>query len=788
MFNGKGKLKNLILLVMVLTMFLLILSACSGSQSSLSKSTISVTAASETEIYNNGNLLAVLNSPVHSTTFTITGSYKVTLITDYHWNNGQGASAGTIALKDSNGKIIGTWPVNVRSKVYWDASPNTVIGPGTYTVIDSDTSTWSQNSQSNGAGITDVKGDAITYTVQSAPVNQTSQLSNTGTVSTSVTTPRTAVTLALTALVSKTVQPSDADQQVSWNNQITVTVPGGLLTDHQSLSISSVTNPPPETFVGASPLAAYDVTLGNQHQFSKDLTIEIAYDPTQIQSGLPEDQSIYAEWWDSSQNMWWRSVSQIDTQRHVVDIKTDHLTPWRLVMAIRGDHELRTDHFIVVFNDKEAPTIAGVTQNPLTFAGKVGDYLEAAYKVYLAAGYEVTPPNSGERTWVIIDQSSAESSTGTLSGDITLKSQFRDDNEVKQDTAHELFHTTHLRKVGVPTYLQSQWFAEACADYAATHIAWPDLPGMALLSGDYMRSSMPTVDAIHEYENAQFVAYLMGQGITFSQLFNEMCKSVPTTASLDACLQKLTGKSLLDHYRNFLAYAFFDSKGPVQSVYLSPSLLKGSGSPKGAPNNLSVATKSISYQMLMNGNYGGWLWGFSVDTANAATTRTLTFNIKPLVDDGLPSGKADFDIYILKNDQRVTGGAQRQAVLSGDKRTANLTVSAGDVVYIMGVDALDSGIADQIDVLDTTSTQAKSYVVDCAISPADAVSAGCQVEVNGNYTPGGTVYVTISEASGYKFSGFSGGEDLTFTQAAHWQTFIMPSHDVHLVANFIKLP
>jgi len=55
----------------------------------------------------------------------------------------------------------------VSSGVYWDVKPNINIGPGTYTVIDSDPSTWAQNSQSDYKGITVVKGLAITYAASS---------------------------------------------------------------------------------------------------------------------------------------------------------------------------------------------------------------------------------------------------------------------------------------------------------------------------------------------------------------------------------------------------------------------------------------------------------------------------------------------------------------------------------------------------------------------------------------------------------------------------------------------
>lgn len=114
--------------------------------------------ATEVTILFNGNDLAVMNGPTAPTVFSISGSYLITLITNYHWNNGQGKPAGTIALTSASGQVYGPWSVTTRSNVYWDIMPNVVIPAGTYTVVDSDSATWSQNSQSNGQGHSTVKG------------------------------------------------------------------------------------------------------------------------------------------------------------------------------------------------------------------------------------------------------------------------------------------------------------------------------------------------------------------------------------------------------------------------------------------------------------------------------------------------------------------------------------------------------------------------------------------------------------------------------------------------------
>lgn len=147
------------MLILAVILAVPVLSTCSSAGGGSLPPVAETTAVSETVIYSNNNIAGVINNPTGGpTTFTVSGNYRVTLLTDYHWNNGQGAPAGTIGLKDSSGKVIGTWQVTVRSGVYWDVKPNIVIGSGTYTVIDSDPSTWAQNSQSKGSGIIEVRG------------------------------------------------------------------------------------------------------------------------------------------------------------------------------------------------------------------------------------------------------------------------------------------------------------------------------------------------------------------------------------------------------------------------------------------------------------------------------------------------------------------------------------------------------------------------------------------------------------------------------------------------------
>ncbi|MBI5483296.1 MAG: WSC domain-containing protein [Deltaproteobacteria bacterium] len=113
-------------------------------------------------IFNNWNKAGVTNGPTKSTQFSISSSVTVTSILNYHWNNGQGYSIGTIALKGSNGTVYGPWQASgLQSSVpsaNWIVKPYITIPAGTYTVIDSHPASWSQNSGSHGAGFSSISG------------------------------------------------------------------------------------------------------------------------------------------------------------------------------------------------------------------------------------------------------------------------------------------------------------------------------------------------------------------------------------------------------------------------------------------------------------------------------------------------------------------------------------------------------------------------------------------------------------------------------------------------------
>lgn len=114
-------------------------------------------------LFNNWNVAGVGNGPTAATTFTLSAPALITNVTNYHWNDGRGATAGTITLRGQDGKTYGPWntratPGSGAQNVNWIAEPHETLPAGAYTVIDSDPPTWSRNAQSGGHGFTQVHG------------------------------------------------------------------------------------------------------------------------------------------------------------------------------------------------------------------------------------------------------------------------------------------------------------------------------------------------------------------------------------------------------------------------------------------------------------------------------------------------------------------------------------------------------------------------------------------------------------------------------------------------------
>ena len=121
-------------------------------------------AEAEATCYNSFNATLVENGPGSPAGFTLTEATLISKLWTYHYVS-PAATPGTIRLTDGSGNTYGPWAashVPGTSGWYWEVSPNLVLQPGTYTVVDSDNATWSYNTDSGNAGFIRVFSRAYT--------------------------------------------------------------------------------------------------------------------------------------------------------------------------------------------------------------------------------------------------------------------------------------------------------------------------------------------------------------------------------------------------------------------------------------------------------------------------------------------------------------------------------------------------------------------------------------------------------------------------------------------------
>ncbi len=115
------------------------------------------------KIFSVGNIDRVYNGPTAATSFRTDRAFTSTLLQTYHWNDGRGAKGGTIGLRDAQGRLFGPWRVTTQGgsgaqDVLWICHPKQVLPAGSYTVVDSNSATWSHNQASGGRGFVEVEG------------------------------------------------------------------------------------------------------------------------------------------------------------------------------------------------------------------------------------------------------------------------------------------------------------------------------------------------------------------------------------------------------------------------------------------------------------------------------------------------------------------------------------------------------------------------------------------------------------------------------------------------------
>ncbi|NNJ12387.1 zinc ribbon domain-containing protein [Chloroflexales bacterium ZM16-3] len=551
----------------------------------------------------------------------------------------------------------------------------------------------------------------------------------------------------LTTLAQETLGPSDEIQSLVVPGAIAVSIPGGLLTTTQQVSIAAVDGlPPPDMPFGGAVLAQYDIQIGDMHQFEQPLLIAIAYDPAALDTPLPPEEALSARFWDESLGGWVTQPSLVDTANHQLIIVTSHLSTFVGVTS-KSDGHWQNDCFDLFFSQADLRQQIDTGMVDRNYLETVWDALNDTALAYDAAdmprichvsrtvasqryvsadGLVVNLPTLSE---VVVRQQVSLAGDGGLSRSkytgaiqmpyLTVFTRA----QLRLFIAHEIFHSvqaTYYTAAGMtefgipltsapgalPTGIFRVWWLDSTAEYAAATIAYPDgdrpNPSMAgrriprYLDESLLYAPSEIYEALggtdpqrdHAYATAWFFAFLTQRyGVDFPELFRTVASSrnPSVVAALDAALSDRCelGRGLDGCYRAFARDWLFNTASALPAS--PPELLP----PAVAEHVRMEATATVvEHRFALKPYYTAQVLRVEVAASPGQATRML--KVEPLE---LPDGTTLY-VDVLPGDRRSAGGANPWATFSSSSmdlneltRSVEVAVGPGDGLYLLAVNS-----------------------------------------------------------------------------------------------------
>ncbi|MHB1317685.1 MAG: hypothetical protein ACYCYF_03600 [Anaerolineae bacterium] len=306
------------------------------------------------------------------------------------------------------------------------------------------------------------------------------------------------------------------------DGQLTLEVPDGAASAGAQMAIRTLPDAEPHAFSGLAPLAAYDVSVGEQRSFEQPLTLRFGYDPDLLREGIDPAAQLSVAYLDEGTQRWVDAETAVDAAAQQVVVTTDHLTLWSL-FGLDEDivHSSHPNFDIYFSQDLDAPALSENRSGDaiFDFAVLVRSALVRAREGYAGTG------GSGlkvpEKSKVYIDNWGADKTAewGWFSKNIEIPVTYSTLGELQHDAAHELFHAVQNEYVNVGSMVSNRWWMEATADYAAATLGTGNgLSGSLPLK--FLTQPLNADDDVHMYQVAQFIRYLVDErGVDFTSLF-----------------------------------------------------------------------------------------------------------------------------------------------------------------------------------------------------------------------------------------------------------------------------
>ncbi len=453
------------------------------------------------------------------------------------------------------------------------------------------------------------------------------------------------------ALLRVTVEPSDEAQTFSAGDAVTVTIPGGLLDEAQTLEVRRVDGPGYVPMPEARTAGVIEVTLGDQEALAQELILEFPADLEGLDPDVSADVQVHVAYWDDVVDAWIFEPAEVDADAGVVRVRTYHLSWWAWFASF--SFECVTSeygNFRVCYDPDIEPVFRDDTFLSIDeFAEIVGGYLEHASAQYAAAGFEV--PDFYPLDVVVYEAELTDDGErkeapyySPNGGSIYFSMKhFNSLDEVRHDTAHELFHAFENQDINVWSMANRLWFTEAMAEAAANRLAWGfgDTAQLTPLGGGFFSVPLSSTQAPHPYEAGHFIDYLIAEvGVDAKGLWDAVADEweqpvdwefrwypasiiVYWATSMDGLsdyLEASTGAGLSVHWQDFVHRTFFSSPPVFADINTNiPYFVAASD----AFQRIRPGTTHAEESFAVPGGYGAKFWAVDVEPEEGEKSREI---------------------------------------------------------------------------------------------------------------------------------------------------------------------
>jgi parallel beta-helix repeat protein len=505
--------------------------------------------------------------------------------------------------------------------------------------------------------------------------------------------------------LSQTISPSDQAQTVSYQNEVKVTIPGGLLQEPQALTIARVEEP---TSKGNPFLMAgekYDISLGGATSFDKEITIKIALDVSRLDNSLSPQDQIMMTSWNETRGTWERVPFEVENS--TVTANTKHLSIWTIWYVANGYKP-----WILSKQSRSGSCRARLWYIPEDYekTRSITEYLNTSWNAYDSAGFRM--PNGTLDVFLDYNYKVPEWNRNDIDNVIYFISRSTSSGVYaaadRCDIAHELFHAIQNCYMYSDSMSWRKWWMDAAASYAESRVAWPNDDGAwnyvkVRAKPDYLQNRIDLNQDPHRYATSIFIDFLVKeQGADFQKMWEYT--SSPSWLDigdaldpLDKYLKETFGitDGLAHNYRDFAEYYLFDLDSPMQSDndldadYWRPIQIPDSAIDQ--DTELSRSSPNALWDVTLKDAYTAKLWMIKIPESAEPTAVNISLEsgIEKEAYTGITVPWEVYEsvtVYRLEDCLRTSPNDAVVAHLNTkDKKSAEVEITPRDGLYVLAI-------------------------------------------------------------------------------------------------------